>query len=185
MKSPPASRVSLSSSVGIIPCKRSLLRCPAAAAKRRSSGSVREHRNVSTSTSSGRQSPPGPASRPRSARRWRPRGTRRQRRRGCKPSCFNPKGNVTFSGCKMPDTDLFGFPIPSKRDRTKGYAGRVGAGPLGETCGSCANATKFQLQCGARTRTVCGIVRHITPAGPTSAIKLTARACQHFTKPEG
>lgn len=79
----------------------------------------------------------------------------------------------------MSETDLLGEAIRKRRDRAKGYAGRVGAGPKGQTCGTCRHVAVTMADWGAPKRLICGLVRH-ERLGPSSAVKRAALACQHW-----
>jgi len=79
--------------------------------------------------------------------------------------------------------DLFGATVKSRRDLAKGYAGRVGAGPVGETCGTCRNIIIRMAAYGAPRRVSCDMAHHDN-FGPSSAVKPTAAACQFWERQE-
>lgn len=79
----------------------------------------------------------------------------------------------------MSEIDLLGEPICKRRDRAKGYAGRVGAGPKGQTCGTCRHASQVLVNWGGQRRLICGLVSHDS-LGPASAVNRSAAACQFW-----
>lgn len=82
--------------------------------------------------------------------------------------------------------DLFGeapkqIAVSAKKGRSKqmyGYAGRPGAGPAGETCGSCK--WKKRVRHGARSYNKCGHARGRDTRSEASDIKASAPACEFW-----
>lgn len=80
----------------------------------------------------------------------------------------------------MATTDLFGAPVEPPRGRRyvrpRGYAGRPGTGPAGETCGGCEHAVRF----GHWSK--CGLAQAKWTSGRATDIRLRAPACERWEK---
>ena len=82
--------------------------------------------------------------------------------------------------------DLFGYvepdprEVPHKKRRytVGGYAQRPGSGPVGETCRSCAHATKWNTDTAAGGFWKCVLIK--PTRGPGTDIRLKSPACAYW-----
>jgi hypothetical protein len=72
--------------------------------------------------------------------------------------------------------DMLGDPV--RKPLSNGYAGHVGKGPAGETCGSCGHCRVHR--CSSRNYYKCELVP--TTFGPGTDIRLSTLACEHWVR---
>lgn len=85
-------------------------------------------------------------------------------------------------------TDLFGSDKPPKRGKhytqPKGYAGKPGTGPEGETCGSCKHCDRQTNYSGNKRWIKCELARAKWTGGRGSDILARAPACDKWQPQE-
>lgn len=79
------------------------------------------------------------------------------------------------------ELDMFGAPVPvaltakQRKELAQGYARRPGSGPVGETCGTCANC--YASHYNRKTYYKCEVIRHRWTNGPGTDIRKKSPAC--------
>lgn len=84
----------------------------------------------------------------------------------------------------MTVTDLFGNEEPvAKAKRStplpSGHAGVIGAGPSGETCGSCGHLVRKKL---AKVYLKCGLMRQAWTGGAKTDVRSRDAACEKWVE---
>lgn len=79
----------------------------------------------------------------------------------------------------MGEVDLFGE-VPKQLKHTLGYAGQPGAGPPGETCGSCKYLRPVSHH--GKRYNKCGHPRGYSSFSEATDIRVSAPACEYWDR---